>query len=119
MEGTLLGVIMNLVDLVNKQHLNEKTAKFPRFKTGDTVAVYVQVKDEGGKIRSQLFQGVCIAINKRNLMNGLCEMMLWVEVLFVGHDRSRLGIWRYFQLTELGLQWQVCGTSTKLKQKRK
>ena len=60
---------MNLVDVVNQDHMNVKVADFPKFKTGDTIAVHAKIT-EGEKSRIQVFQGVCIAINKRKTING-------------------------------------------------
>ena len=60
---------MNLIDLVEKQHANPNIAKFPDFRTGDTVEVGVRIK-EGEKTRVQVFQGTCIAMKHRGQMNG-------------------------------------------------
>ncbi len=48
---------MNLVDKVNKKHVNPN---IPEFRTGDTVRVNVWVK-EGKKERIQAFEGLVIA----------------------------------------------------------
>lgn len=56
---------MNLVDLVNKDHLNPKVSEFPEFKTGDTIAVHAKIT-EGSKSRVQIFEGVCIAMKGRH-----------------------------------------------------
>lgn len=60
---------MNLVDIVNQDHLNPNFTKFPEFKPGDTVAVSVRIK-EGEKARIQVYQGTCIAIRGKNTING-------------------------------------------------
>jgi large subunit ribosomal protein L19 len=52
---------MNLVDLVNKNHLSKNVEKFAAFKSGDTVAVSVRIT-EGAKSRIQRFEGVVIAL---------------------------------------------------------
>ena len=52
---------MNLVDLVNKNYFNKNVEKFPAFKSGDTVAVSVRIK-EGNKSRVQKFEGTVIAM---------------------------------------------------------
>ena len=59
---------MNLVDLVNKNHMSKFAESFPEFRAGDTVSVSVRIS-EGGKSRIQLFEGVVIAIkgNQRNI----------------------------------------------------
>jgi large subunit ribosomal protein L19 len=60
---------MNLVDVVNQDHLNPNMAKFPKFRTGDTVSVSVRIT-EGNKTRLQLFQGICIAMKNPKSING-------------------------------------------------
>ncbi|MGK0367014.1 MAG: large subunit ribosomal protein L19 [Thermoproteota archaeon] len=60
---------MNLVDLVNKDHMNPNKANFPEFRTGDTVEVSVRIT-EGKKSRIQLFQGICIAMKNPKTING-------------------------------------------------
>lgn len=60
---------MNLVDIVNQDHLSPNIKKFPEFKPGDTVSVSVKIK-EGEKSRIQLYQGTCIAIRDKNSING-------------------------------------------------
>ncbi len=47
---------MSKLDLIEK--VEEK--KMPEFQVGDTIKVYVRVK-EGDKTRTQIFEGVCIA----------------------------------------------------------
>lgn len=48
---------MQLVEQITKKQLRKD---IPDFKPGDTLKVYVQIK-EGDKTRIQLFEGVCIA----------------------------------------------------------
>ncbi len=52
----------NIIDKIEKEHIEKLTAgkKIPEFKTGDTLKVYVKIKD-GDKFRSQLFEGVVIS----------------------------------------------------------
>lgn len=59
---------MNLVDLVNKQHMSKFAESFPEFRAGDSVSVSVRIS-EGGKSRIQLFEGTVIATkgNKNNI----------------------------------------------------
>jgi large subunit ribosomal protein L19 len=60
---------MNLIDKVNEQHLSKNVEKFPKFKSGDTVAVSVRIK-EGNKSRIQVFQGTVIARKNPKSING-------------------------------------------------
>ncbi len=60
---------MNLVDVVEKDHLNVKAVEIPDFRSGDTVAVYAKIT-EGAKTRIQIFQGVVIGIKSRGALNG-------------------------------------------------
>lgn len=60
---------MNLVDIVNQDHMSPRVATFPYFKSGDTLIVHARIK-EGDKSRIQLFQGVCIAISERKKITG-------------------------------------------------
>lgn len=60
---------MNLIDVVEKKYANPNVAKFPNFKTGDTVEVAVRIK-EGEKTRVQAFQGTCIAMKHPGKVNG-------------------------------------------------
>lgn len=69
MEGSRLGEIMNLLDVVNEQYKNPKVATFPDFRPGDTVNVGVKIT-EGEKSRIQYFQGTCIAMKAKGSMNG-------------------------------------------------
>ena len=48
---------LTLVDQITKKQLK---SDIPQFKPGDTLKVYVKIK-EGNKYRIQLFEGVCIA----------------------------------------------------------
>ncbi|MDR0803830.1 MAG: 50S ribosomal protein L19 [Rickettsiales bacterium] len=52
----------NIIDKLEKQQIEKLTAdkKIPDFKAGDTLKVFVKIKD-GDKFRSQLFEGVVIA----------------------------------------------------------
>jgi len=60
---------MNLVDVVNEDHLSERVKEFPEFRTGDTIVVHNRIT-EGKKSRVQLFKGVCIAMKERGTLNG-------------------------------------------------
>ncbi len=60
---------MNLVDIVNQDHMRPEVKNFADFKTGDTVAVHARIT-EGAKSRIQIFQGVCIAVKERGQMTG-------------------------------------------------
>ncbi len=60
---------MNLVDKVNAKYANENVKSLPHFRSGDTVAVHVRIK-EGNKSRIQVFQGMCIALKQRGQTNG-------------------------------------------------
>lgn len=60
---------MNLIDQVNEDNLTESVKSFPKFKTGDTVAVDYRIK-EGNKSRIQVFQGICIAMKEPGTLNG-------------------------------------------------
>ena len=53
---------MNIIDKIEKKQIEKLSAnkKVPEFKTGDTLKIYVRIKD-GDKFRSQLFEGVVIA----------------------------------------------------------
>ncbi len=81
---------MNLIDIVDQDHMSAKVKDFPKFKSGDTLSVSVRVT-EGAKSRIQLFQGVCIAINRRDKMNGSFRVRkisggLGVERVFPFHS---------------------------------
>ena len=60
---------MNLIDVVNKDHLNPKVKDLPEFKSGDTVAVHTKIT-EGAKSRIQIFEGVCIGFKQKGDING-------------------------------------------------
>ena len=53
---------MNLIDELNREHINEIAAdkNIPDFQAGDTLKVNVKVK-EGSRERIQAYEGVCIA----------------------------------------------------------
>lgn len=60
---------MNLVDIVNQDHLSPRVTEFPKFRTGDTLAVHTRIK-EGDKSRIQVYEGVCIAVKEHGQLNG-------------------------------------------------
>ncbi len=60
---------MNLIDVVNQDHLNANVEKMPNFRTGDTIAVHARIT-EGNKTRIQVFQGMCIAIKEFGKLTG-------------------------------------------------
>ena len=60
---------MNLVDIVNQDHMRPEVKNFADFKTGDTVAVHARIT-EGAKSRIQVFQGVVIALKEKNKLTG-------------------------------------------------
>lgn len=53
---------MNLIKKIEKKQIEKLTAdkKIPNFKAGDTLKVYVKIKD-GEKFRTQVFEGVIIS----------------------------------------------------------
>lgn len=51
---------MNIIEQLEKEHLEELGKTVPEFAPGDTVNVKVKVK-EGDRERLQAFEGVCIA----------------------------------------------------------
>ncbi len=63
---------MNLVDVVNKLHLNKNVEALPEFRAGDTVAVHTLISEgeDATKKRVQIFQGVVIAVKKGRTING-------------------------------------------------
>ena len=61
--------VMNLIDIVNADHVNKNVDSFPHFKAGDTIGVHARIT-EGEKSRIQIFQGVVISIKKRGNLNG-------------------------------------------------
>lgn len=60
---------MNLIDIVNEDHLNAAAKNIPEFITGDTLAVHARIT-EGEKTRIQIFQGVCIAMKEKGRISG-------------------------------------------------
>ena len=60
---------MNLVTIVEQKYAKPQVKDYPYFKSGDSLAVHVRVK-EGTKSRLQVFQGMCIALKERNSING-------------------------------------------------
>lgn len=52
---------MDLIKIVEQSFTNEKVAKYPKFKGGDTITVTYQIK-EGDKVRLQKFRGVVIQL---------------------------------------------------------
>ncbi len=53
---------MNIIEQLEKEHMEELGKTVPEFAPGDTVKVNVKVK-EGERERIQAFEGVCIARN--------------------------------------------------------
>ena len=51
---------MNIIEQLEKEHMEELNKDVPEFAPGDTVRVNVKVK-EGERERIQAFEGVCIA----------------------------------------------------------
>lgn len=53
---------MNIINKIEKKQIEKLAAdkKIPNFKAGDTLKVYVKIKD-GEKFRTQVFEGVVIA----------------------------------------------------------
>lgn len=60
---------MNLIDIVNQDHLNPKVKNLPSFHSGDTIAVHTKIT-EGAKSRIQIFEGVCIGFKQKGDING-------------------------------------------------
>lgn len=60
---------MNLLQVVHEDFGYNKLPSFPDFKSGDTVSVHVQVT-EAGKTRTQIFQGICVAIKNKGKIDG-------------------------------------------------
>ena len=54
--------IMNIIEQLEKEHMEELGKEVPEFAPGDTLRVSVKVK-EGERERLQAFEGVCIARN--------------------------------------------------------
>ena len=59
---------MNILEQVNKWYIEElvKNNPVPNFRAGDTVQVSIKIK-EGDKTRTQLFEGVVIAMKNRSI----------------------------------------------------
>jgi len=53
---------MNIIEQLEKEHVEELNKQVPAFAPGDTVKVNVKVR-EGQRERLQAFEGVCIARN--------------------------------------------------------
>ncbi len=53
---------MNIIQQLEKEHIEELNKQVPEFAAGDTVRVNVKVR-EGERERIQAFEGVCIARN--------------------------------------------------------
>ncbi|HOP21119.1 MAG TPA: 50S ribosomal protein L19 [Parvularculaceae bacterium] len=51
---------MNIIEQLEKEHIEELGKKLPEFAPGDTVKVNVKVR-EGDRERVQAYEGVCIA----------------------------------------------------------
>ncbi|MBT8471981.1 MAG: 50S ribosomal protein L19 [Marinicaulis sp.] len=51
---------MNIIETLEKEHMEELGKEVPEFAAGDTVRVNVKVR-EGERERIQAFEGVCIA----------------------------------------------------------
>jgi len=60
----------NIIKKIEKKQIEKLTAekKTPNFKAGDTLKVYVKIKD-GDKFRTQVFEGVVIARDNGNSSN--------------------------------------------------
>ncbi|MBN9565148.1 MAG: 50S ribosomal protein L19 [Alphaproteobacteria bacterium] len=54
---------MNLLEEFEKRQIESltQTKKVPSFSAGDTLKIWVRIADEGGKERTQAYEGVCIA----------------------------------------------------------
>ncbi|MDA8793278.1 50S ribosomal protein L19 [Bacteriovoracaceae bacterium] len=81
---------MNLVDKINEKYANPKVKEFPKFRTGDTIAVGVRIT-EGNKTRVQKFEGICIAMKEPGTINGHFRVRkissgIGVERLFPFHS---------------------------------
>jgi large subunit ribosomal protein L19 len=60
---------MNLIDIVNQDHASPTLKDIPAFRTGDTLAVHVKIK-EGEKSRIQIYEGICVAMKDGRTMGG-------------------------------------------------
>ena len=78
---TLIGDVMNALDMVEKQQLR---TDIPNFKPGDTIKVHVKIK-EGDKERIQVFEGVCIAQK-----HGGARATFTVRKMSFGHGVERI-----------------------------
>ncbi|MCK5073229.1 MAG: 50S ribosomal protein L19 [Bacteriovoracaceae bacterium] len=83
---------MNLIDVVDQDHVNPSVKTYPDFRAGDTLAVSVRI-NEGEKSRIQIFQGVCIGIKEKNSINGHFRVRkmssgIGVERVFPFHSPS-------------------------------
>ncbi|MCB9060879.1 MAG: 50S ribosomal protein L19 [Halobacteriovoraceae bacterium] len=58
-----------IVDLVNQKYAKKEVESYPVFRTGDTLAVHCKIQ-EGNKTRTQIFQGVCIAVKEFGKISG-------------------------------------------------
>lgn len=76
--------MVNIKEVIEKEHLRKD---IPEFKAGDTVRVYVRVK-EGDKERIQVFQGVVIARKHGGIR----------ETITVRKVSSGIGVERIFPL---------------------
>lgn len=106
---------MNLVDIVNKDHMNENVKTLPAFRTGDTVNVLVKIveievaekkgsKNAKGekteakiKHRVQAYQGVVIDIKNKSSINGHFVVRkisngIGVERVFPYHSPNLAGV---------------------------
>ncbi|MCT4575456.1 MAG: 50S ribosomal protein L19 [Alphaproteobacteria bacterium] len=57
---------MNIIEKLNKKHVEDLNKDIPAFSAGDTVRVNVRIV-EGSRERIQAFEGVCIARKNRGL----------------------------------------------------
>ena len=57
---------MNIIEQLDKEHMEELGKSVPEFAPGDTLKVNVKVR-EGERERIQAFEGVCIARSGRGL----------------------------------------------------
>jgi large subunit ribosomal protein L19 len=78
---------MNLVDLVQKNHVSKNVEKFPEFRPGDSVAVSVRIT-EGEKTRIQIFEGIVIAM--KGTKNGSTDSHFRVRKLSNGIGVERV-----------------------------
>lgn len=106
---------MNLLDIVNKDHMNENVKTLPEFRSGDTVNVQVKIVEievaekkgsknaKGGntetkiKHRVQAYQGVVVDIKNKNSINGHFVVRkisngIGVERVFPFHSPNIAGV---------------------------